>query len=585
MFGTQKLFELNNTYFRIAYLLSIFLFSCVPAEKKQNTNEPINIHASSDAATLNPVAARDELSFIISMQLYQTLTAIDFNTEVLVGVIATSAPKLSTDSLNNLLISYEIRPEASFDDGTSITAKDVAFSLKLNVCPLINNVGGANYYGFIKEIVYRESDPLKISFKCEKAGPIYPYFSGDFAILPSHIYDPQNSLAKFSYKALLENDSLQYNPEIIKYAQEFNAEKYASDPNFINGSGAYQLKAWNRNKNILIERKKEWWGEKLDNKNTFFITNAPSLNYEIINDQTTAMVALKSGKIDFLRSIPPKDYLALQKSASSINLRTTSINEFGYQSIGFNLNNPLLNELALRKSIAYLTPKKKIIDKIYYGQAIPTNVPLSPQRKDLIDSTLNEYEYNIEKSKQLLKEANWQDKDNNGVLEKMIGGKIVECKLTYHYNSGNKEREAVGLILKDELKKVGIELEVIGIEWSVYLQKLRAGEMQIFFNGTSSLPIPPDFKSSFHSASANGGRNYANYKNQVSDSLIEVIKTSMDPEVRKTAIKAFQNQLNQDLPYVFLLTTKEQIAYSSKLNEVPTYSVRPNFWPPELSWK
>lgn len=559
--------------------------ACLPEKAQKESNEPINIHATSDAATLNPVAARDELSQIICLQLYQPLMAVDFKTEELVGIVATKRPEIIEGDNNTSSITYTIRPEAQFDDGSPITANDVLFSLKLNVCPLINNVGGANYYGFITSVTTYKDDPLKITFNCDESAVLNEYYSSDFAILPEKFYDKNYLLRQYNYTDLLQDESLASDSSIIQFAQQFNADEYAVNPNYINGSGPYKLKNWNRTQNILIERKEKWWGNDLKGENSFFITTAKTINYEIINDPSTALVALKSGKIDFMGNIPARDFLALNKSKSKDRISTASTNGFGYQYIGMNLNNALLANLSVRKAIAYAVPKKQLVEKVYLNQASLTNAPLSSARKELYNKNLNPYSYNIEISKKLLSADGWKDNDKDGVLEKVVDGQKLSCKLRYHYNTGNEQREAVGLILKDELKKVGISLEVIGIEWSVYLQKLRNGEIDLFFSGIVNMPIPPDFTSYFHSSSANGGRNYANYQNPKVDSLIVAIRKTSDKNARIKLIKEFQQIVNEDLPYLFLLTPKENLAYSNKLKGVKIYGLRPNFWPPELSWK
>ena len=566
-------------------VLVTYLSSCVPEKKQNESNDPINIHATSDAATLNPVAARDELSQIICLQLYQPLMAVDFKTEELVGIVAKERPKVVVSDSNTSSLTYNIRPEAQFDDGSSITATDVLFSLKLNVCPLINNVGGANYYGFIKSVTIYKNDPLKITFNCDESAVLYEYYSSDFAILPEIFYDKDNTLQQFSYTELLQNETLVSDSSIIRFANQFNSDQYAFNPEYINGSGPYELKKWNRTENILIERKSKWWGNAFNGQNSFFTNTAKTLNYEIINDPSTALVALKSGKIDFMGNIPARDFLALNKSKSKDRITTASASGFGYQYIGMNLNNAILANINVRKAIAYSVPKKQIIEKVYHNQATLTNAPLSSTRKELYNNNLTPYSYDLEKSRELLSADGWSDEDKDGVMEKMVDGKKLECRLRFHYNTGNEQREAVGLILKDELKKVGIALEIIGIEWSVYLQKLRNGEVDLFFSGRVNMPIPPDFTSYFHSSSANGGRNYANYQNPKVDSLIFAIRRSSDKNKRITLIKEFQSIVNNDLPYLFLLTPKENLAYSNKLKGVKIYSLRPNFWPPELSWK
>ena len=157
-------------------------------------------------------------------------------------------------------------------------------------------------------------------------------------------------------------------------------------------------------------------------------------------------------------------------------------------------------------------------------------------------------------------------------------------ELSYGYNSSNKERKAIGLILKQELKKVGIDLKVIGVEWSVYSEKLRNGGFDLFFGGTVTTPSTPNFFGEFHSKSIGNGRNYASYNNTKADSLIEAINKELNLEAQKDLIYQFQEIIHRDLPYLYLYSPKERVAYSAQLKNVNIYSLRPNFWASEIYW-
>ncbi|MDA9072085.1 hypothetical protein N9J85_00160 [bacterium] len=97
-----------------------------------------------------------------------------------------------------------------------------------------------------------------------------------------------------------------------------------------------------------------------------------------------------------------------------------------------------------------------------------------------------------------------------------------------------------------------------------------------------TMPITPDFTSSLHSSSANGGRNYANYQNPVLDRLIENILLKSNEKNRTELIKQAQIIIAEDSPYIYLLSTSSRFAHSNRLKNVPVYSIRPHFWAAEL---
>tara|TARA_B110000503_G_scaffold133815_1_gene211894 strand:+ start:292 stop:693 length:402 start_codon:yes stop_codon:yes gene_type:complete len=132
------------------------------------------------------------------------------------------------------------------------------------------------------------------------------------------------------------------------------------------------------------------------------------------------------------------------------------------------------------------------------------------------------------------------------------------------------------------LNKIGISLQVNELEWLTYLKALKNNEIQLFMSGKLTLPITPDFTNALHSASANGGRNYANYQNPTLDSLIENILMEPNQQLRTVMIKKVQEIVANDAPYIYLLSTKNRFARSNRLKNVPVYSIRPHFWAAEL---
>ena len=553
-----------------------FALACQQAPKIDSTNKVI-IREKNDAATLNPVAASDQLSSYAGMQIFQTLTNIDFKTEKIVGVLAVAPPEILYDSAGKMKATYTLKENASFGNSDKVTFEDILFSIKINFCPLVTNSDGANYYGFIEEV--NAKDQRTFTITCNSAAVLNELRSGDFFVLPKRHYDSLNLLQNFSLQRLKTDSALTNNDSIIQFAESFNSSLTETNPRSFQGSGPYQVKKWQKGERIILERKKDWWGDQYQQENTFFITNADELQFEIINDNQTAVNALKAGEIDVLNYASQNDF---EKIENSTNIKTLECNQHGFNYIGFNCNNPILKERRFRKAIEASIPYEKIIEVVYQNQAELNRLPLALQQINLRNDTIVFPGQDLELAKNMLAELGWMDSNGNGTLDKMIEGQLVECELQYHYNSGNEQRKAVGYLLKNELDKIGISLQVNELEWLTYLKALRNNEIQLFMSGKLTLPITPDFTNALHSASANGGRNYANYQNPSLDSLIENILMEPNEQLRTVMIKKVQEIVANDAPYIYLLSTKNRFAHSNRLKNVPVYSIRPHFWAAEL---
>jgi peptide/nickel transport system substrate-binding protein len=552
------------------------MLACQEVSEKINAKKVI-IREKSDAATLNPVAAEDQLSAYAGMQIFQTLTNIDYKTEKITGILAEAPPEITYDSSGKMMATYSLRKNANFGGTQQVTFEDILFSIKVNFCPLVSNSDGANYYSFIEDVTSKDQRTFTIT--CNSSAVLNELRSGDFFVLPKAHYDSLDLLQNFSLNRLKTDLSLTENDSIIRFAESFNSSLIQPNPNAFVGSGPYRLKKWQKGERIILERKTDWWGELYSKENTFFIANADEIQFEIINDDQTAINALKAGEIDVLNNVSQNDF---EKIENNTNIKTLECNQHGFNYLGFNCNHPILKEREFRKAIEASIPYQKIIDVVYENQAELNRLPLALQQRSLRNDTLVFEGQNLSKAKRILAELGWEDSNNNGILDKVIQDQLVECELQYHFNSGNDQRKAIGYLLKNELNKIGISLQVNELEWITYLKALKNNEVQMFTSGKLTLPITPDFTSALHSSSANGGRNYANYQNPVLDSLIESILMEPNEQIRTNKIKKVQEIVAQDAPYIYLLSTKNRFAYSNRLKNVSVYSIRPHFWAAEL---
>jgi len=565
----------KRTYPVLLSLLFLML-ACQEVSEKINAKKVI-IREKSDAATLNPVAAEDQLSAYAGMQIFQTLTNIDYKTEKITGILAEAPPEITYDSSGKMMATYSLRKNANFGGTQQVTFEDILFSIKVNFCPLVSNSDGANYYSFIEDVTSKDQRTFTIT--CNSSAVLNELRSGDFFVLPKAHYDSLDLLQNFSLNRLKTDLSLTENDSIIRFAESFNSSLIQPNPNAFVGSGPYRLKKWQKGERIILERKTDWWGELYSKENTFFIANADEIQFEIINDDQTAINALKAGEIDVLNNVSQNDF---EKIENNTNIKTLECNQHGFNYLGFNCNHPILKEREFRKAIEASIPYQKIIDVVYENQAELNRLPLALQQRSLRNDTLVFEGQNLSKAKRILAELGWEDSNNNGILDKVIQDQLVECELQYHFNSGNDQRKAIGYLLKNELNKIGISLQVNELEWITYLKALKNNEVQMFTSGKLTLPITPDFTSALHSSSANGGRNYANYQNPVLDSLIESILMEPNEQIRTNKIKKVQEIVANDAPYIYLLSTRNRFAYSSRLKNISVYSIRPHFWAAEL---
>lgn len=562
----------------IATLLATLLTSC--SGELPVKNEVI-IHHRSDPEMLNPVNYTDANVANITAHMFMKLVEADFrNPQEYVPVLASERPKIEVTADGQMHMHFSLRKEAKWDNGQPVTANDVVFTLKVMKNPAVNNPNFKPYVEFINDVKIDPSDPLKFTI-ISKA----PYFLaesvfGDVPILPEYLYDPKGLMKNFTVQMLAnQSDSLKDLEPIKEFAEDFNSEKRMRDPSAIGGCGAYKFTQWITNERVILEKKKDWWGDALEKENCFFEAYPEKLIFQTIKDVSTAVVSMKAGNIDVMGSIDSKEYENLrsnQKFLESFELTTPT--EFSYVYIGLNSAKPILRDRLTRQALAHLADVDNMIRTVKYGLAEPVIGAIHPVKK-YYNKDIQRYVFSLEKAKELLVQAGWKNTNNDETLDKIIDGKHTEFEVDFALNAGNEERKAIALMFQAEAKKIGIRINVVPIDWAVYLEKCRQHDFDIMIGKWLGGPGPDDLKQTYHSKAATGeGSNYCNFSNSEADSLMDKINYEIDETKRNNMFMRLQKVMYDEVPVIFLYSPKEKIAVHKKFDNASTSVVRPGFW-------
>jgi peptide/nickel transport system substrate-binding protein len=578
----QKRSVIHNLFLLFTGGLFFALLSGCGGIKREREGTVLNIQIPSDPDMLNPFCYNAAESAGIIRFIFQSLTDIDTKTLELVPVLAVSRAIVEKTQNGHLKYTYSLRPEAKWDNGAPITAKDVEFSLKAIKNPKVNDPQIKSGYDHLVDFVYDSSDPLKFTLIFDENYMLSEIKSGDYAILPEYFYDPKGLMRNFTLKQLTEEkEKLGEDPRINEFAKDFNSEKRMREKEYISGSGPYKFEQWITGRKVVLIRKENWWGDHFKETDNMFFDNNPSqLNYKIINDQTAAITALKAGDIDVMHGIKPKDFFELTKSEKmKTNFNTYTPATMGYFFLGLNTKHPVFSDRRTREAIAHLVDVNKLIETVMYGYARPTIGPISPSNTKSYNSSIKPYDYNPEKAKQLLSESGWKDSNSDGILDKTIAGKHTEFIVDYLYSSGNDTRKQIGLLLQEEARKVGIRINVVAQDFSVCIENFKKHNFDIMSGGWVSSPVLPDFKQIYHSESAlNEGSNFCSFGTAESDSLIDAIRTELNEEKRNAMYMKLQQILHDEVVNIFLYNPCERIAIQKRFTNTNISVMRPGYY-------
>ncbi|MCS6934527.1 MAG: ABC transporter substrate-binding protein [Chitinophagales bacterium] len=568
--------KINSFIFIVTFISFTLLYGC-KGRNKGIDKETVVYRESADPDMLNPINSSSANATVINDLIFGGMQGIDPKTFELTNVLLKEEPKFEEitegEFKGGMKISFEIKDEARWDNGTPVTGEDYVFTIKSIINPKTNCEHLKGYYSWLGDIVVDSVNNRKVTvYSKEKYFKISEF--AFYRCLPEYVYDPQKIMRKFTIRDLVNNtEKLKGDPDIIAFANEFNSEKHQRDTSGISGFGPYRFVKWTTGQEIIIERKKDWWGDKFSSLRDFWAF-PKKIIFKIIPDNNTAFAALKDDKLSAYEAIDAKRFKELEENelfASKFNLHR--MDRLAYNYIGFNMRKDKLKDVRVRKAIAMAIDRDLINKTLNNGESTPATTFVHPVQDRYINKDIKPIPYNVDSARALLAAAGWKDTDGDGFLDKNKEKFTLEFKMA----SGNDVAKQQALMIKEQLKKVGIELNIVEREWTVYLQEMDKFDFELNLAGWTIPARVSDPYQLWHTKSAvNGGSNYTNFGNAETDKVIEELRSTLDENKRIELYKRFQKMLADEQPVVFMFYPKNRMAISKKFEVEPTM-INPGF--------
>jgi peptide/nickel transport system substrate-binding protein len=482
--------------------------------------------------TITPLVSTD--AYANNVQSYVLESLINRNPDTLSweGLVA----KNWTLSEDGLVIRFQLRDDVNFSDGIALTADDVVFTFNFIMTEVIQAPRDRAYLEKIKSVQANGKFEVVFTFK-------EPYFealslAGSMPILAQHFYEPY-----------------------LKEPQKFNESK-----GVLFGSGPYKLmdaKNWSPDKgSVELVRNDHYWGDVQPSYHRIL--------WKIIQNDSARLTTYRNGEIDSYAA-RPVEYQTL-KTDEQITKKSNNFEYMppvvGYSYIGWNeyrsAKPTRFADKRVRLAMTYLTDVNRIISDIFLGYAEPALSPFSSTGKQH-DHNLQAYRFDVEKAKALLKEAGYEDRNKDGVLED-LKDQPFEFKLTYL--ESNEDTKRMVLLLKDLYARAGIKMIPFPQEWPVMLENLDKKDFDAITLGWTS-GIETDLYQIFHSAQAvSNGDNYISYKNSALDQLIDEARRTVDESKRMPLWQQAERIIYEDQPYTFLMRRKSLLFVDQRIHNL-----------------
>ncbi len=557
--------------FLVLFLLVLFIACKQKMEPTQASH--VHIRSIKDVETLNPVVASGkEASSIISL-IYQPLLSIDLGSNEIKPILANQLPEvIIEDSVSHF--HYTLRPEATWPDGSPITAYDVFFTLKVANAPHIQNERRKMALSFIHDVTIDSSSAKKITFHCEGYVDEMDIMTGGFPILPAYVYDPKGVLDAYELQEL-KNRGASADPVLRDFAAHFNSLAGSRAPEAYIGSGGYAIAEWVTDQRIALKRKPEWWAKDLG---LLSITANPNtITFQIIPDNAAAVLSLRNKQLDVMLDIPEHEFRKLNQDSLFIedyalfSPATYTVNYFGV-----NARLPKFKGKKTRKALAHLVDWENI--QLAIGQNTSSRAVgfISPQDKQNYNSNIKPYAYDPDLAKTLLIEDGWRlEKDR---WYKTIDGKKEQLAFSIQYRAGNFNYENIALIFKQSARNIGIEVMLRPVESGILSHNLRNHNFDLFIRALVGNPFSFNFMPILHTTSARiNGMNYTAFGSLESDRIIEGIINSSDKQQQSVLIKDLQEILSDEANMLFLYFNEQKMAVHRRFDNLKISGLYPHF--------
>ena len=414
-------------------------------------------------------------------------------------------------------LTYTIKADAKWADGTPVTTEDVLFTVDAGRHPL-SGVSNSELYRRILKVEVKD----KKTFVLHMDRLTFDYNAiNDLRLVPAHIERPR----------------FEKPPE---YRNRTAFDQDTANPGLYNGP--YRIAQVVQGSHVVLEPNTHWAGAK------------PAFNRIVVKtiENTAALEAnMLSGGVDMIAGelgLPLDQAIAFEKrNGKRFNVAYKP--GLVYEHIDINLSSPIMADKRVRQALLMALDREAVNKQLFDGRQPVAATSVNPLDGVHADD-VKRYKYEPARAGQLLDEAGW--KMSGGVRRNAQGEPLA---LELGTTSGNRSRELVAQVLQAQWKKVGADVrlrtEPPRVFFGESVTKRKFPHMALFawYSAPESVPRTTLHSSQIPSEKNNwSGQNYPGYSNPRMDELIDAIEVELDRPKRVALWRELQQLYAEELP-------------------------------------
>ena len=542
----------------LCFFLSLHL-ACSRSEKslpkKQSRLAKTNLvlATNSEPDTLHVMFAEMAASHEILYLGQRELTMYNDKWE-LVPDLAEELPSIKNNQVQlkdgKMMVNWHIKKDATWEDGVPVTADDFILAWQICLDPT-------------QEIINRDNCNRVESMKAEGVDKkiLVVTWKKPFAFFDmdrAHQAVPAHVLSKRYYKPGGGTRDMKKDP-------------YGQHPL---SNGPFKFKEWVPGQYLTYVRNDKYKP----------LAKLQEITFRIIPNNLSIESNLVAGSVDGVTAsgglnVPDVERMKKQHGDRFIYHLVPGL---VWAHIDFNLDNPILADVGIRKALAHAVNRKQIIHTLYFDKYQRANSFMPPKHWGY-NPNLPQIEFDLKKAATLLDEAGWKQK-KPGETRTNAKGEALLLKLSAV--AGIKDIEQFQQVFQSDLHSIGVELQIDNKPAKVFFGDLARHRKFPHLSFYSWVSSPNDWSETlwgqnFIPSSKNSwqGQNYPGWRNAEASKLLSEIPSTMDFEQRRKMLQRVQEIWFEELPAIPMYFRPVEVVVRKDLkNYRPTGNLTPVSW-------
>lgn len=475
-----------------------------------------------------------------------------------------------TTSADGLVTTLRLRRGVTFSDGVPFTSADVLFAFRA-----VYDKKTASPLG---ESLLVNGQPLKVAALDDATVTVtFPSRFGPGV----RLLDNLPVLPRHRLERALDEGTLS------------DAWGVTTPPSEIVGLGPFVLSEYVPGQRLVFLRNPRYWRSDASGIQYPYLER---LTLEIVPDQNAELLRLQTGQTDFGQSeVRAEDYAALKRLADTGRMQLLDLGVgLDPDSFWFNLNprspaadpaRPWLQRVELRRAISLAVDRQAYADTVFLGAGVPVYGPITPGNTRWYDPDLPRPPADPARAAQLLADIGLADRDGDGMLEDQQG---TPARFTLLTQKGNTALERGAAVIRDDLARIGLGVDVVPLEVGALVDRLQRGDYEAIFFRFLTTDFDPALNLDFWLSS--GGAHVWNplqpkaateWERQI-DELMHQQTATLDEAERKALFNRVQRIFADELPIIHFAAPRVYMAVSARVVNATPALLRPMvLWNPD----